>query len=138
VRKISTDRLKRMLSERSPPVLINVLDEEEYERRHIPGSQNIPFSDEDFLDRVRYGVDNMNSPIVVYSAGLDCSASSLSARTLGDAGFTRVYECPGGMRAWVAARHEVIRRPSALAHSAGSRALFADRGVRFGGLRPLR
>ena len=92
-------------------VLINVLDEDEFNRHHIPGSINIPLhpsayaggqSTVSFASRVDREVGDRDAQIVVYCACVDCPASKMAAQQLDDAGFTNVSCYEGGMKEWEA------------------------------------
>jgi len=101
---VDTDALRERL-EKSPPeprdpragyVLVNVLDEDAFEKAHIPGSINIPAGKaEEFGKRYHH-----DKGIVVYCASTDCDASPKVARQLMDEGFTDVTDFEAGMAGW--------------------------------------
>lgn len=102
---ITTERMKEMLD--GPGPVINVLDEDAFERAHIPGTTNIPVSDEDFASRVASMVADRDTPIVVYCASSECDASPRAAKALEEAGFTDVHDYEGGTAAWSRAGNEL-------------------------------
>lgn len=99
---LRTRDTERML-DREDAVVINVLDAEKFEREHIPGTKNVPLTDENFIRRVETLAGGKDAPVLVYCAGPDCEASPKAARELEDAGFTEVYHFEGGMKEWKAA-----------------------------------
>jgi len=90
--------------------LINVLDREEFEKAHIPGSINIPGNRNDFVEQVERRVSSRDEPVVVYCASVDCQASPKAAKRLESAGFTDVYDFEGGIRGWRDAGQPVEHR----------------------------
>lgn len=76
--------------------VINILDKALYDDAHIEGSINIPY---ETLEKESAGW-NKAEPIVVYCANYKCTASSVTARMLTNAGFTNVRAYEGGMAEW--------------------------------------
>lgn len=99
---ISREELRQRIDESNDFLLLNVLSEENFEDEHIPGSQNIPFDDDDsdFAHRVEELVSDKNDYIVAYCASAECPASTNAASALEKAGFTNVRVYEGGMREW--------------------------------------
>lgn len=111
---LAANELKGMLElretlDREAIALINVLSEEDFQEAYIPGSSNVPVGREDFVARVEELAGGKDTPVVVYSATADCTASRDAARKLEDAGFTNVYDFEGGMEAWLDAGEYVAR-----------------------------
>lgn len=106
MRTITMGELKDIL-ENSETLVINVLDPKEFERGHIPGTENIPIDGSDFLAQVRTVVPDEDRPVVVYCGGPECDASSRAAQALDESGYTEVYAYEGGMKEWIAAGNEV-------------------------------
>ena len=102
MRTISREELQQGLDESRHLLLLDVLDEENFEDEHIPGSRNIPFDDDDeeFVKRVSDMVSARDDYIVLYCAGGDCLASANAARALEKAGFTNVRTYEGGLSDW--------------------------------------
>jgi rhodanese-related sulfurtransferase len=89
-------------------VVINVLDEESYNKEHIPGSISIPLESSDFVEQVGKKVKNDKAAqIVVYCAKTECPASEQAAEKLAEAGYTNVYDFEGGMKEWIDSGHNV-------------------------------
>lgn len=100
MKSIGTDTLEQIMKEQRDIPVINVLDEDQYRDRHIKGSINVPYSSENFTERVASVAKSKESPVVVYCASETCDASTKAAKTLEQAGFQRVYDFEGGTKAW--------------------------------------
>jgi rhodanese-related sulfurtransferase len=92
--------VRRTLDDDPDAVIINVLDEEEFRKHHIPGSKNVPLDAPDFNQRIDALTSGKDEPVVVYCASTDCPASEKAAERLEKAGFTRVLDFEGGMEEW--------------------------------------
>ena len=92
--------LKRLMERDDKLLVINVLDQDSFEKEHIPGSHNIPNAEDDFVKQVERLAGGKNRPIVVYCASKDCTASPTAARKLVEAGFADVADFEGGMAEW--------------------------------------
>lgn len=99
MKTIDMDQLKDMKGSLQP-VIINVLDEAQFVREHIPGSINVPLSSKEFTKKVEQQVRGKDAPVVVYCSGADCQASPKAGRQLEEAGFQNVYHFKGGMEEW--------------------------------------
>jgi rhodanese-related sulfurtransferase len=97
---ISTKQLKTMRDEHEDVPVINVLSSEDFQREHIPDSRNIPVGDDAFASKVEDAVGGKSKPVIVYCASTDCDASPKAAQKLEKAGFRKVYDYEGGMKAW--------------------------------------
>lgn len=76
--------------------VLNVLDPEQYNECHIPGSINVPF---DKVAEFAQGIDK-NAELVLYCSNCQCTASTQAAKQLKELGFERVYAYEGGIAAW--------------------------------------
>jgi rhodanese-related sulfurtransferase len=114
MRTVSTEQVQAILEDRDS-LLINVLDPEEFDRAHIPGSENVPFSEDDFVEHVEALADDAGTPLVIYCAGPGCDASRLASHALDRAGFTEVHHYEGGMAAWIASMGKVDGSPRSVA-----------------------
>lgn len=97
---IDIDGLKQRLDD-SQTEIINVLDNDQFFRQHIPGSVNIPVESPDFEARVAEltGGDK-STPLVVYCHDTNCQASPGAAQRLTELGYTNVFDFEGGVMAW--------------------------------------
>ena len=94
---IDRDELEAKLASDKDVVLIEVLDEEEYEESHIEGAINIPLSN---IGREIKGEFDTDQEIVVYCADIDCQASPKAAEKLDKLGYENVYDYAGGKKDW--------------------------------------
>jgi len=83
-------------------ILVNVLPQDTFLKKHIPHSINIPHQDTNFTSLVEKAAGTKNRKIVVYCASFDCDASSNAAETLENAGFSNIYDYEGGTKDWFA------------------------------------
>lgn len=83
-------------------VLINVLQQEAFNKSHIRTSINIPQEDADFENIVGRVAGDSDRKIVVYCANFDCPASKEAASKLDKAGFSNVMDYEGGTEDWLA------------------------------------
>lgn len=104
---INADEVNRLIANarRRIPV-INVLDSDDFEGRHIPRSINIPVESDDFVRRVEEQVDGKSDPVIVYCASAKCDASEKAARELERAGFEDVRDFAEGMEGWERAGYQ--------------------------------
>jgi len=77
--------------------LIEVLDQEDYEKSHIKGAINVPLSD---IGREIKGKFDLDQEIVVYCADSSCGASPKAAEKLDQLGFENVYDYAAGKQDW--------------------------------------
>ena len=100
MKNLDTEQMKRMRDSDGNLVVINVLGEEPFRKEHIPGSVNVPVDSDDFESRVRQLAGGKDRSVVVYCASEDCTASPKAAKKLDQAGFSKVHDYEGGMKAW--------------------------------------
>jgi molybdopterin/thiamine biosynthesis adenylyltransferase/rhodanese-related sulfurtransferase len=78
------------------PILVDVREKDEYLEGYIPGARWIPRG---FLEsRVEDQIPEKSAEVVLYCAG--GTRSALSARSLGEMGYTNVKSMAGGFSAW--------------------------------------
>jgi rhodanese-related sulfurtransferase len=106
---IGHEELKTVLDSGKNVLLIDVLSEDAFENEHIPGSENIPYENNDavFADKVENLADSKDAEIIVYCASTDCPASSRAARSLEKAGFTNITAFEGGLQDWKDASYDL-------------------------------
>jgi len=93
---IERDEVQRLLAE-GQAVLIEVMPEEEFRRRHIAGAVNIPLERIGATCRQRYRPEQQ---LILYCADQACAASGLAARKLAFFGFHDVLEYGAGKQDW--------------------------------------
>ena len=95
-RVIDRDEVRRLLAA-DDAVLIEVMPDEEFRRRHIAGAVNIPLERIGATCRERYRPDRQ---LILYCADAACAASDLAARKLAFFGFRHVLEYGAGKQDW--------------------------------------
>jgi rhodanese-related sulfurtransferase len=88
-------------------ILLNALPEDSFQEEHIPGSHNVPWNDDNLIDKVNKLAPSKDTEIVIYCANAECPASTKAGQKLEKAGFTNITEFDGGMEAWKNAGHRV-------------------------------
>ncbi|WP_161604747.1 rhodanese-like domain-containing protein [Roseiconus nitratireducens] len=98
---LTTEELKDLWLRQEDFVLVNVLDEPQFEATHIPESVNLPASLSDFSEHVLQLTGSKQRRVVVYGAGEGCQAALDACDDLQRDGFNvAVYS--GGAAAWKA------------------------------------
>jgi rhodanese-related sulfurtransferase len=98
--KLSAKEVKGILDRNKDFLLINVLPEEHFRKKRIPGSVNVPLGDSSFLQRVAHLVGDKDAKVVVYCADAECNASPKAAEELEESGFRNVHDFEGGVQEW--------------------------------------
>ena len=105
---MTASEVRSLLTGSDHPPIINVLNEEQYNARRIPGTLKIPLEDDDFVDKVEQVAEGKDKRVVLYCASADCDASPRAAETLEHAGFTSVIDFDGGVEEWSQAGYELV------------------------------
>jgi rhodanese-related sulfurtransferase/polyisoprenoid-binding protein YceI len=95
--------LQRWLNEGRDFALIDVLPEEAFTERHLPGARKACVYEVDFLDQITNLGVRKDQPIVVYGTGPDALESATAAEKLDRAGYAKVFDFRGGQAEWKAA-----------------------------------
>ena len=98
--QISREELASRLSSTSPPLLIDVLLEEEYQTTHLPGAKNACVFKITFIDDVKKLAPDTTKPLVVYGTNSRDLASATAAEKLLAAGYKQVLDYSGGIEYW--------------------------------------
>lgn len=118
--QITRTDLGSQLSSPNPPVVIDVLPEEEYALAHLQGASNACVFKVTFVDDVRKLAPDPSKPLVVYGNSSRDLASTTAAEKLIGAGYTHVSDYRGGLEDWraaglpVAANAAAAKKPSGL------------------------
>jgi rhodanese-related sulfurtransferase len=104
---LTAQQLEQKQQSDSQFLLINTLDAEHFDKTKIPGSVNIPQSQDDFVSRVEQQADGKEQEIVVYCASESCNSSPQAAQKLELAGFTNVSDFEAGAEGWKNTGHEL-------------------------------
>ncbi len=94
---IHSQDLKQMLDRNADIWLINALDEDQFEREHIPGSISIPSGRVILKAEKILGKDDA---IIVYCADPDSDASKIALGKLESLGFSDLTHFPEGIAGW--------------------------------------
>jgi rhodanese-related sulfurtransferase len=96
IREVSIDDVKSRLDQGDKFVLVDVREESEYAKDHLPGAIHLGKGviERDIEDRV----PELNTPVVLYCGG--GYRSALAADNLQRMGYTNVLSMDGGIRGW--------------------------------------
>jgi rhodanese-related sulfurtransferase len=106
MRTLTAKQLKEQRKQDENLLLINVLETDDYEQEHIPDSDSVPVSRDDFIQQVQNLAGRKDRHIVVHCSSKDCKSSPKAANKLIEAGFTNVADFEGGMAEWKLAGFE--------------------------------
>ena len=96
---LSKEGLKEMMKDHNV-VVLDVLSAEEFEKKHITGSQSQPMTgtEAEFVEAVGKKFDK-NYFFVTYCASVTCNAGPSAAKALNEMGY-RAEDYPGGIKEW--------------------------------------
>jgi rhodanese-related sulfurtransferase len=98
VRELTVADVERMRVAGEPMTLVDVREEEEWRRGHLPGAIHLC---KGILERdIESAVPALDTPLVLYCGG--GFRSALAADNLQKMGYTRVASMDGGWREWTA------------------------------------
>lgn len=100
MKPIDTNDLKQLRQNNDQLLLVNTLDPDHFDQTRIPGSINIPQSQDDFAAKVQQQATDRSQPVVVYCASEDCPSSTHAAEKLDRAGFSNVMDYEAGAKGW--------------------------------------
>ena len=96
VREVSTEDTKARLDRGDKFVLVDVREESEYAKDHLPGAIHLG---KGVIERdIEERVPELNTPIVLYCGG--GYRSALASDNLQKMGYTNVLSMDGGIRGW--------------------------------------
>jgi len=96
IRETTVDDIKRKLDANENFLLIDVREDNEWEKDHLPRAIHLG---KGVIERdIEKRVPDLNAPIVVYCGG--GFRSALAADNLGKMGYTNVISMDGGIRGW--------------------------------------
>src|SRR4029077_1084214 len=97
---IAREELISRLSGPNPPLVIDVLLEENYQAAHLPGARNACVFKVTFLDDVKQFAPDRSKSLVLYGSSSRDLASATAAGKLIAAGYTQVADYRGGLEDW--------------------------------------
>ena len=100
---MTAHELQNALSAAEAPLLVQVLPEEVFAAKRIPGSKQACVYEVAFLDQIAALTSDKARAIIVYGAGGGSLDAKVAAEKLAAAGFTNVTAFEGGLDAWSAA-----------------------------------
>lgn len=100
VTTIDREQLKQMM-DRDAVTLVEVLDENQFNKFHLPGALNVPVSG-DFDSDIQDVVPDRHEPVAVYCQDTACDASPRAAKRMTALGYERVYDYEAGKMDWKA------------------------------------
>ena len=96
IREVSVDDVKDKLDSGEKFLLVDVREESEYAKDHLPGATHLG---KGVIERdIEVRVPNLNSAVVLYCGG--GFRSALAADNLQKMGYTNVLSMDGGVRGW--------------------------------------
>ena len=96
IRETNVDEVKGKLDDGEKFVLVDVREESEYAKDHLPGAMHMG---KGIIERdIEQRVPDPNTPIVLYCGG--GFRSALAADNLQKMGYTNVLSMDGGVREW--------------------------------------
>jgi len=96
IRIVTLEEIKQRLEAKTPMVLLDVREKEEYRAGYIPGAISVPRG---FLEiQIEQKITDKNALVVVYCAG--GTRSALAAKTLAELGYTNVESANPGFVRW--------------------------------------
>src|SRR5271157_3790835 len=96
VKETDADEVKQRLDAGEKFVLVDVREESEFAKDHLPGAIHLG---KGVIERdVEARIPDLNAPLVLYCGG--GFRSALAADTLQKMGYTRVLSMDGGIRVW--------------------------------------
>jgi rhodanese-related sulfurtransferase/polyisoprenoid-binding protein YceI len=101
--QITREELATLLASPYPPLVIDVLPEDDYQTAHLPGAKNATVFKITFIDDVKKLAPDPVKPLVVYGTSSRDLASATAAEKLIAAGYKQVTDYGGGLEDWRAA-----------------------------------
>ena len=100
---ITTEELRSWQQAKKDFILIDVLPENFFKRKHIPGSINVDGYKMDFIDEMAKAGIKKDADIVVYDSGSDSEASTYAAERMLKNGWAKVRDYREGIAGWAKA-----------------------------------
>ena len=105
IRETNVDEIKARLDRGDKFLLIDVREESEYAKDHLPGAIHMG---KGVIERdIEAKVADLNAPLVLYCGG--GFRSALAADNLQKMGYTNVLSMDGGVRGWRAKNYPMTR-----------------------------
>jgi rhodanese-related sulfurtransferase len=96
IRQTTVDRIKSRLEQRDKFLLVDVREDHEWQKDHLPGAVHMG---KGIIERdIEQSVPDLNAELVLYCGG--GFRSALAADNLQKMGYTNVISMDGGIREW--------------------------------------
>lgn len=96
IKEISVDEVKQKLDRKEKLVLVDVREESEFAKDHLPGAIHLG---KGVIERdVEARVPDLNTPMILYCGG--GFRSAIAADNLQKMGYANVFSMDGGIRGW--------------------------------------
>lgn len=102
IKEILPETLNTLMSEGKNFILINVLPQEVYDRKRLPGSKNACVFEIAFPGRIESMINKKHRQIILYGSSDRSKDAVTAAEKLVRLGYHDVYVLVGGMEAWQA------------------------------------
>lgn len=107
VKEVSCPELHALLEKEHPPIILDILPPEYYEKIRLPSALNACAFNADFIDLVRELSADLDKPIVIYGVGQGSHDWRVGLNKLNHAGYTNVSVLTAGIEGWVEAGYPV-------------------------------
>ena len=113
---VGTEELKKWIDAGQSMLIVDTMPlEDSYKKQHIPGAAQFEFPIEDVTsldEKTKAAFEKLLGPdknrrLVFYCGFTTCSRSHNGAMWALKLGYTNVYRCPGGIKAWAEADYPV-------------------------------
>jgi len=105
ITEMSPEKVKALIDNKEPLVILDVRDRDEFETGYIPGAINISRGTLEF--KANLMLPDKKARVIVY-CGVDLR-SPLATKTLNDLGYTNAVNLTGGLQAWKSAGYPVVK-----------------------------
>ena len=97
---VTTLQAEQLLRDHPETVILDVTDEDEWERTSLPGAKNAPWG-EGFKDRVSAAAPDPAAPVLVYGHAHDDARVESAARRMASLGYTKIHVLTPGKLGWM-------------------------------------
>jgi len=105
VKETTVDEVKRQLDHEDKVLLVDVREESEYAKDHLPGAIHLG---KGVIERdIEARVPDVNTPMILYCGG--GFRSAMAADNLQKMGYTNVISMDGGVREWREKKYPMTR-----------------------------
>lgn len=104
VHEVSIQQVKQMIDEGTVPLVLDVREESEWQKDHIPGAQHLGRG---VIERdIETRIPDKATPVILYCGG--GYRSALAAESIQKMGYNQVLSMDGGYRAWSEANYPLV------------------------------